>query len=118
MSSETPWIEPVADSVEPKRTNQQLRREHTRRVEDHIENTLSEDDRNAIKKVQWTVASYNTVVPCLGLVAGLLGAHRLRANKLAMLRAFRAQERPTHVVFASGRTGMLAQHTRFLGRDC
>ena len=99
------------EPVDPQRTSQQLRREYRRRLEDHFENTLSEDDRNAVKKAQSTVAGYKTVIPCLGFAVGLLGAHRLRANKLAMLRTFRAQERPTHVVFASGQTGMLAQHT-------
>ena len=115
MSSETPWIEPVTEPVPPKRTNQQLRREAQRRVEDRFDSTLSEEDRNAVKEGHLIMARYKYFGISLGLFAGLLGAHRLRANKIAMLRAIRAQERPLHVVFASGRTGTVAQPTQYFG---
>ena len=111
MSSETPWVEPVTESAVPKPTAEQLRTEARRRIEEHLARTLSEDDRNAIRKAVSTTAIYSNVAPYLGIAVGLLGAHRLRANKIAMLRAFRTQERPTHVVFANGRTGMLPQRT-------
>lgn len=43
----------------------------------------------------------------LGVGLGIFFAYRLRGNRQAMFRAFKAAEKPTHVQFAGGRTGML-----------
>ena len=42
----------------------------------------------------------------LGLGLGFYLAFRLRTNRMKIFEAFKAVEKPTHVQFANGRTGI------------
>jgi hypothetical protein len=75
-------------------------------ADQHLQNDLQADDRDALKSAASTVSLWTTVGSAVGLGLGLYAAIRLRSNRKAFFAAIRAQEKPTKVVFADGRTGM------------
>lgn len=75
-------------------------------ADQHLQHDLQADDRDALKSAASTVSLWTTVGSAVGLGLGLYAAIRLRSNRKAFFAAIRAQERPTKVVFADGRTGM------------
>lgn len=105
MSSENTWVEPDTEPAKPKPSSQQIRADLKRFVANRCASDLSADDQMAMAKAHIMVGLYPMAGGWIGLGLGLFGAHRLRANRAALLRAFRAHERPSHIVFASGRTG-------------
>ena len=84
---------------------EQIRKEVRKIVVHHWEDDLSESDRCAIQTAQRTLNRYFAIGGLAGLGLGLLGARGIRASRTGLLRALRADARPSHVVFPSGRTG-------------
>jgi hypothetical protein len=87
-----------------------LRRQRTddlsKLADQHMQNDLQFEDRDALKSAASTVSLWTTVGSAVGIGLGLYAAVRLRSTRKAFFAAVRAQERPTKVVFADGRTGM------------
>lgn len=75
-------------------------------ADEHIQHDLQQSDRDALKDAASKVSLWTTVGSALGVGLGLYVAMRLRSTRRAVFQAFRAQEKPTKVVFADGRTGM------------
>ncbi len=69
--------------------------------------SLQQTDRDALKSAASKVGTHATVGSIIGLGLGVFLAFRLRQNRTAMFRAFKAVERPTSVQFANGRTGIV-----------
>jgi hypothetical protein len=67
---------------------------------------LKEQDRDVLKASVRKLSTWTTIGSFAGLGLGVLMGFRLRATRKAMFDAFRASEKPTHVQFAGGRTGM------------
>jgi hypothetical protein len=79
--------------------------EYVQLAEDHLKHDLNEGDRDVLKNAAKRVSIPATIGTIVGLGLGLYGAFRLRKLRLDVFNAFRASEKPTHVVFAGGRTG-------------
>jgi len=71
----------------------------------HIQHDLQPEDREALKSAARKVSVWTTVGSAVGIGLGLYAAFRLRSSRKAFFEVFRAQEKPTKVVFADGRTG-------------
>lgn len=84
--------------------------ELTKLADQHMQHDLQADDRDALKSAASTVSLWTTVGSAVGLGLGLYAAIRLRSTRKAFFAAIRAQERPTKVVFADGRTGTFQCH--------
>jgi len=76
-------------------------------AEQHLQHDLEQSDRDALKSAASKVGTHATVGSIIGLGLGIFLAFRLRQNRTAMFKAFKAIERPTSVVFADGRTEQL-----------
>jgi hypothetical protein len=74
-------------------------------ADEHLQHDLQADDRDALKSAASSVSFWTTLGSAAGLGLGLYAAIRLRSTRKAFFAAVRAQERPTKVVFADGRTG-------------
>ncbi|KAJ5167997.1 uncharacterized protein N7482_003591 [Penicillium canariense] len=83
-------------------------------ADEHMQHDLQADDRDALKSAASTVSSWTTVGSAVGLGLGLYAAIRLRSTRKAFFAAVRAQERPTKVVFADGRTEPIPDLTPLL----
>jgi hypothetical protein len=87
-----------------------LRRQRTddlsKLADQHMQHDLQPEDRDALKSAASTVSLWTTVGSAVGIGLGLYAAVRLRSTRKAFFAAVRAQERPTKVVFADGRTGI------------
>lgn len=86
-----------------------LRRQRTddlsKLADQHLQHDLQSDDRDALKSAASRVSLWTTIGSAVGVGLGLYAAIRLRSTRKAFFAAVRAQERPTKVVFADGRTG-------------
>ena len=80
-------------------------------AEEHIKHDLQDSDRDLLNSAASKFSTHVKVGSLLGLSLGVLLAFRLRRTRMQIFRAFRAQEKPTHVRFADGREG------RCFGRD-
>lgn len=74
-------------------------------AEEHMKHDLSQEDRDVLQKAAGVVSSRAMVGTLIGLGLGTYTAFRLRKMRMDMFKAIRAAEKPTHVVFAGGRTG-------------
>lgn len=74
-------------------------------AEEHMKHDLEPSDREVLKQAAGKVSVPATIGTLVGLGLGIYAAFRLRKTRLSMFNAFRATEKPTHVVFAGGRTG-------------
>lgn len=87
-----------------------LRRRRTdelaRLADEHLQHDLQSEDRDKLKAAASSISLWTTVGSAVGLGIGLFAAIRLRSTRRAFFAAVRAQERPTQVVFANGRTGI------------
>lgn len=81
-------------------------------ADEHMQHDLQADDRDKLKAAASKVSLWTTVGSAVGISLGLYAAIRLRSTRKAFFAAVRAQEKPTQVVFADGRTGMLMHLTR------
>lgn len=75
-------------------------------AEEHLQHDLHAEDREKLKAAATRVSLWTTIGSALGISVGLYTAFRLRSSRRAFFTAVRAQEKPTKVVFADGRTGM------------
>jgi hypothetical protein len=76
--------------------------------------SLREEDRELIKKAATRASTHALVGSLAGLALGGFLAFRVRANRTAMYKAFRATEKPTHVRFADGREVAIPDITPFV----
>lgn len=86
--------------------------ELTRLADEHLQHDLQAEDRDKLKSAASTVSGWTTIGSAVGLGLGLFAAFRLRSTRRAFFAAIRAQERPTKVVFADGRTGWFSPRLR------
>ena len=77
-----------------------------RLADEHLQHDLQAEDRDKLKTAATRVSLWTTVGSAIGLSLGLFAAIRLRSTRKAFFSALRAQEKPTQVVFADGRTGI------------
>jgi hypothetical protein len=75
-------------------------------ADQHLQHDLRQEDRDTLKSAAGKVSFWTGVGSAVGIGLGLYVAFRLRSSRKAFFDVFRAQERPTQVVFADGRTGM------------
>ncbi|KAK8074302.1 hypothetical protein PG994_005201 [Apiospora phragmitis] len=76
--------------------------EFARLADEHMKHDLEQSDRDCLYKAASRVSVPATLGTLVGLGLGLYAAVRLRRARADVFRAFRAAERPTHVVFAGG----------------
>lgn len=86
--------------------------ELTRLADEHLQHDLQAEDRDKLKSAASTVSLWTTVGSAVGLGLGIFAAFRLRSTRRAFFAAIRAQERPTKVIFADGRTGRFLPRSR------
>lgn len=67
-----------------------------------------------LKSAASTVSTATMIGTFAGLSLGAYLAYRVRSNRARMFQAFKAQERPTHVKFASGREEAIPDITPLL----
>ncbi|KAI0843633.1 hypothetical protein F5Y06DRAFT_8058 [Hypoxylon sp. FL0890] len=72
-------------------------------AEEHIKSDLTQEDRDALMKASTRVTRRAVIGTLAGLGLGIYAAYRLRRVRADMFNAFRAAEKPTHVLFADGR---------------
>ena len=77
-------------------------------AEQHLQHDLRPEDRDKLKDVASTMSRWTAIGSAVGVSLGLFAAIRLRSTRKAFFAAVRAQEKPTKVVFADGRTGMFS----------
>jgi len=75
--------------------------------ESHLQRDLSQEDRDVLSKAARKVSVHATMGSLLGLGLGILAAYRIHANRVALYNAFRMVSKPSEIVFADGRRGML-----------
>lgn len=69
----------------------------------HRQCSLNQTDRDALQKAASTVSTHVTVGSLVGIGLGIFLAYRIRSNRAAMFKAFKASDQPTAVRFAGGR---------------
>lgn len=87
----------------------------TKLAEEHLQHDLQQADRDVLRAAAARVTTHAAIGSLLGLGLGVFMAYRLRSARAAMFNAFRAQEKPTMVQFASGRTGKCLSLSFFAG---
>ncbi|PYH73158.1 uncharacterized protein BO88DRAFT_178376 [Aspergillus vadensis CBS 113365] len=88
--------------------------ELARLAEEHLQHDLRSEDRDALTTATQKVARWTTIGSAVGLGLGLYAAFRLRSSRKAFFEVFRAREKPTHVVFAGGRSEPIPDITPLL----
>jgi hypothetical protein len=76
-------------------------------AEEHFKHDLQESDREILTSAASTFRTHAAIGSLVGLGLGALLAFRVRSARLRMFQAFKARDKPTHVQFADGRTGMV-----------
>ncbi|KPI41786.1 uncharacterized protein AB675_5681 [Cyphellophora attinorum] len=72
-------------------------------AEEHFKHDLQETDKKTLVSAAGKVQTHALVGSIVGVGLGAFLAIRLRSNRQKIFQAFKAAEKPTHVVFASGR---------------
>ncbi|KAJ5248922.1 hypothetical protein N7468_000373 [Penicillium chermesinum] len=88
--------------------------ELARLADEHMQHDLQSEDRDKLKAAASSISLWTTVGSAIGLSVGLYAAIRLRSTRRAFFAAVRAQEKPTQVVFADGRTEAIPDLTPLL----
>ncbi|KAJ5885358.1 hypothetical protein N7495_009868 [Penicillium taxi] len=88
--------------------------ELNRLASEHLEHDLQPEDRDRLKSAASKISLWTTVGSAVGVSLGLFAAVRLRNTRKAFFAAVRAQEKPTKVVFADGRTEAIPDLTPLL----
>ncbi|KAL7624631.1 hypothetical protein AAE478_006200 [Parahypoxylon ruwenzoriense] len=83
-------------------------------AEEHKQHDLTQDDRNALVKASTRLTTPTVIGTLAGLGLGIYAAFRLRQVRVDMFNAFRAAEKPTHVIFADGRKEVIPNITPFI----
>ncbi|KAH9907812.1 hypothetical protein F4778DRAFT_448199 [Xylariomycetidae sp. FL2044] len=74
-----------------------------RLAEEHMKHDLPPQDRDALVKASKRITVPAALGSLIGLGLGCYAAFRLRKVRAQMFDAFRAKEKPTHVIFANGK---------------
>ncbi|KAI1630689.1 hypothetical protein F4809DRAFT_635737 [Biscogniauxia mediterranea] len=88
--------------------------EFNKLAEEHIQRDLEPSDRDALVKASTRLTLPTTVGTIVGLGLGIYAAFRLRRVRAEMFNAFRASEKPTHVIFSDGRKEVVPDITPLL----
>ncbi|KAJ5104388.1 hypothetical protein NUU61_001735 [Penicillium alfredii] len=88
--------------------------ELARLADEHLQHDLQPEDRETLKAAASKVSLWTTVGSAVGLGLGLFAAIRLRSTRKAFFAAVRAQEKPSKVMFADGRTESIPDLTPLL----
>ncbi|KAB8270341.1 hypothetical protein BDV30DRAFT_215226 [Aspergillus minisclerotigenes] len=88
--------------------------ELARLADEHLQQDLRQEDRDTLKSAASKVSFWTGIGSAVGIGLGLYVAFRLRSSRKAFFDVFRAQERPTQVVFADGRTESIPDITPLL----
>ncbi|KAE8152061.1 hypothetical protein BDV25DRAFT_151694 [Aspergillus avenaceus] len=88
--------------------------ELARLADEHMQHDLRQQDRDTLKSAASKVSLWTGVGSAVGIGLGLYMAFRLRSSRKAFFDVFRAQQKPTQVVFADGRTESLPDITPLL----
>lgn len=80
-----------------------------RLAETHLRDDLNAGDRDVLRQASTRVSRDAAIGSLVGIGLGVWAAVRLRRVRAGVLSALRAAERPTKVVFADGRMGMLGR---------
>ncbi|RYO83400.1 hypothetical protein DL766_006821 [Monosporascus sp. MC13-8B] len=83
-------------------------------ADEHIKHDLEPSDRDALVKAARSVTMPATLGTLVGLGLGVYAAFRLRKVRGDMFNAFRATEKPTHVLFANGRKEAVPDITPYM----
>ncbi|PLN75332.1 hypothetical protein BDW42DRAFT_180867 [Aspergillus taichungensis] len=86
----------------------------TRLANEHMQKDLRAEDRETLKSAASTVSLWTAIGSAAGVGLGLYVAFRLRSARTAFFQAFRAKEKPTHLVFADGRQESIPDLTPLL----
>ncbi|KAI0602451.1 hypothetical protein F4775DRAFT_244024 [Biscogniauxia sp. FL1348] len=90
------------------------REEFNKLAEEHIQHDLEPSDRDALVKASTRLTLPTTLGTIVGLGLGIYAAFRLRRIRADMFNAFRASEKPTHVIFSDGRQEIVPDITPLL----
>lgn len=74
-------------------------------AQEHLDHDLQQSDRDALLTAAKKFTTYATIGSLVGLGLGVTLAFRVRSSRTSLFNAFRAMEKPTHVLFEGGRTG-------------
>ncbi|KAB8231693.1 uncharacterized protein BDW43DRAFT_312913 [Aspergillus alliaceus] len=88
--------------------------ELARLADERMQHDLRQEDRDTLKSAASKVSLWTGIGSVIGIGLGLYVAFRLRSSRKAFFDAFRAQERPTQLVFADGRTESIPDITPLL----
>jgi len=83
-------------------------------AEKHMQHDLQQSDRDTLESAAKKVSTHAAIGSAIGISLGLFLAIRLRTARKAMFQAFRAQQKPTAVQFADGRTEAIPDLTPLL----
>jgi hypothetical protein len=75
--------------------------------EEHLQHDLSHEDRSHLRSAASTVSTHTALGSILGLGLGIALASRIHANRVALYNAIKAVSKPTELVFANGRRGLV-----------
>jgi hypothetical protein len=75
-------------------------------AEAHWNKDLEQSDRDTLRAAAQRFQRHALIGSVVGIGLGVLLAARVRSMRVRMFNAFKAQDKPTHVQFADGRTGM------------
>ncbi|KAL2824260.1 hypothetical protein BDW59DRAFT_147743 [Aspergillus cavernicola] len=89
-------------------------KEYRRIADDHLQHDLQPSDRDALKSAARRMALCVQVGTVAGTGLALLAAYRVRGARKAFYQAFRARERPTHVILKDGETHPIPDITSLL----
>jgi hypothetical protein len=74
-------------------------------AEAHWNKDLQQSDRDTLRAASARFHRHALIGSVLGIGLGVLLASRVRGARVRMFNAFKAQDKPTAVQFADGRTG-------------
>lgn len=74
--------------------------------EEHLQHDLQQSDRDALRSAATKLSTHATIGSLAGIGLGLFLALRVRNARKLAFRAFQTAEKPTHLQFADGRTGL------------
>jgi hypothetical protein len=77
-------------------------------AEKHLQQDMTPEDRQLLRKAINKVSIYTSIGTALGVGAGLLLAFRFRQARIRTWEAFKARKKPVAVRFDDGREGLFS----------